>query len=30
MRRHIAASKRNVERHFKGALEQTPQPRGEA
>ncbi|HBB24582.1 MAG TPA: GntR family transcriptional regulator, partial [Pseudomonas sp.] len=26
----IAASKRNVERHFKGALEQTPQPRGEA
>ena len=30
MRRHIAASKRNVERHFKGALEQTPHKRGNA
>ncbi|OYW89511.1 MAG: GntR family transcriptional regulator [Pseudomonadales bacterium 32-61-5] len=30
MRRHIAASKRNVERHFKGALEHTPYERGNA
>ncbi len=30
MRRHIAASKRNVERHFTGVLEQTPHERGNA
>jgi len=30
MRRHIAASKRNVERHFRGALEQPSNERGNA
>ena len=30
MRRHIAASKRNVERHFRGVLQHTPSERGNA
>jgi DNA-binding GntR family transcriptional regulator len=30
MRRHIGASKRNIERHYQAAQEQTPQSRGEA
>ena len=30
MRRHIGGSKRNIERHYQAAQEQTPQSRGEA
>ncbi|MDX2355275.1 FCD domain-containing protein, partial [Stutzerimonas xanthomarina] len=30
MRRHICASKRNIERHYLAAQQQTSQPRGEA